>query len=105
MRRKAHNRLLAVLFTLLLLGAGTMSVPRNARADIYPVDPSAPPGSNPGTNAGDPDVPSAARNPKPSPGGGSQTGRSVPVQQNRIGVMIMQLRMAFLAGLRLFFHF
>jgi len=104
MRRKAHNRLLAALFTLLLSGAVTASRPNVVHADAIPTnDPSAPPGAPP-PNAGDPDIPSATRNPKPNPGAGSQTRRDVPVQQSRISVMIMQLRLAFLSGLRFFFR-
>jgi hypothetical protein len=81
MRRKAQNRLLAVLFTLLLGGAVSVSRATIVLADVNPIN-------------------------DPRPGGtGWQTRRSEPVQSPGFGVKIMQLRMAFLAGLRFFFRF
>src|SRR5438067_6436566 len=102
MRRKAHNRLWTLLFTLLLCGAGTASLPQVIRADMLPGDPSTPPPPNP--QAGDPDWPTGgARAPKPDASHGSVAKRDVPVRQDRMIAWMLKVRMAFVAGFRSFF--
>jgi hypothetical protein len=110
MRRKAHNRLWTIVFTLLLCTASAVSMAGYARAEMTPVSDPPPTGGPPGPQAGDPDWPDggAARSPRPGPA----RGVSQPSGQNGaaarpswLSVWMMKVRMAFLAGFRAFFPF
>lgn len=109
MRRKAHNRLWTLIFTLLLCTASAVGTPRFVRADTSPTNDPTPPGGPPDPGAGDPDWPAGAgRTPKPGPTRGMNQPvgrRDVAVAQpSSFSVWMMKLRMAFAAGFRVFFR-
>jgi hypothetical protein len=108
MRRKAHNRLWTLIFTLSLCALSTVGMPGKVRAGFIPTDPSAP-GSPPTPGVGDPDVPVGS----PTPKSGQPRGVSQPVNRNAVvgarpswlSVWMYKVRMAFAAGFRAFFPF
>src|SRR6266705_3370539 len=110
MRRKAHNRLWTLIFTLLLCAASAVSMAGYVRAEIAPGGDPAPTGGPPAPQPGDPDWPAGvARTPKPGPTRGvNQPGgrRDVATaRENWLNVWMMKVRMAFAAGFRAFFPF
>ena len=111
MRRKAHNKLWTLIFTLLLCMASAVSMAGYVRAEIAPgSDPPPSPGGPPGPQAGDPDWPAGvARTPKPGPARGEyQPGgqrNTAGSRQAWFSVWMMKVRMAFAAGFRAFFPF
>jgi len=107
MRHKAHNKLLTLILTMLLCGAGLAPGARIARADTTPTDPV--PGAPPGDpQAGDPDSPDGARS-TPAPGGHrGSTGQTIRVtapQQGVWSIWLLRLRMAFASVYRFLFRF
>lgn len=110
MRRKVHNRLWTLIFTLLLCTASAVSMAGYARAEMTPVSDPPPTGGPPGPQAGDPDWPDGvARTPKPGPTRGvNQPGgqrNSAVGRANWFSVWMMKVRMAFGAGFRVLFPF
>jgi hypothetical protein len=107
MRRKAHNKLWTLIFTMLLCGASLAPAARVARADSTPIDPV--PGAPPGDpQAGDPDHPDTKSLPGPGGHRGStgQTLRSTAVPSHgTIGLWMLRLRMAFASVYHFLFRF